>query len=135
MIEALLRPQPVYVKIYSNKLILKAIGAAGDPVTISPETPFTSERLLIGRFTAAVEAMKRGLKQVSGQRFAPFGVFARIVIQPKEKLEGGLSEVETRLFQEVAQQAGATRAVVWTGNDLSDDEAARLLAGRANSAS
>lgn len=131
MIEALLRPVPVYVKVYANRLVLKRIDAVGEPVTIVPETPFTTERLLIGRFVVATEALKLGFKKVAGDRWSPFGTFARVIIQPKEKLEGGLSEVETRLFHELAAQAGATKVVVWTGDDLSDAAAAERLSGGA----
>jgi hypothetical protein len=45
-----------------------------------------------------------------------------MLILPMEKTEGGLSQVEERVLQELALGAGARRALVWVGQELSDQE-------------
>jgi rod shape-determining protein MreB and related proteins len=51
----------------------------------------------------------------------------RIVIHPLEMVEGGLSEVEERIFREVAISAGASKVIVWVGKDLNDAEVKEKL--------
>jgi rod shape-determining protein MreB len=53
-----------------------------------------------------------------------------VVIHPLEKIEGGLSQVEERLFHELAVGAGASKVVVWAGAPLSDAEVAAKLQGK-----
>lgn len=125
LFEAILRPLPIYTRVYENKFVLKVIGSTGAAITIAPPKPFSSQRLLIGNFTAATAALTDGVKQSSAGR--RWFAFAQMVIHPKEKIEGGLSEVEERLFREIALQARSMKAVVWTGADLSDDEVLRKL--------
>ena len=43
------------------------------------------------------------------------------LVHPVEMVEGGLSEVEERVFLELARGAGARKAVVYVGPDLGDD--------------
>lgn len=46
----------------------------------------------------------------------------RVVVHPLERIDGGLTQVEERLLQELAIGAGASRAIVWQGAPLSDGE-------------
>lgn len=46
-----------------------------------------------------------------------------------EKVEGGLSQIEDRIFRELAFGAGALKVVVHTGAELTDSQAIRLLDG------
>lgn len=97
-------------------------------ITLVPTTPFTTDRLLVGKFLAAERALKDAFKQVlSGSLFAPS---PKVVIHPLEMIEGGLSEVEERALQEVARGAGARRAFVWVGHELSDAEVVEKLDGK-----
>lgn len=43
-----------------------------------------------------------------------------MVIQPMEKTNGGLSEVEERILRELAISAGARKVVIWVGNKLTN---------------
>ena len=82
--------------------------------------PFTTQRMLIGDFTAAQHALKIALKKVSNRRI--FSVSPHMVIQPLEKIEGGLCEIEERIIREIAIGAGASKVVVWVGPELSDSQ-------------
>jgi len=53
-----------------------------------------------------------------------------VVIQPMEITDGGLSEVEERVFRELAMGAGAAKVVVWLGHELSDLEVKGKLDGK-----
>ncbi len=56
-------------------------------------------------------------------------LYAPAVIHPLATLEGGLSQVEERLFQELARGAGASKVIVWVGAPLSDAEVLVKLRG------
>jgi rod shape-determining protein MreB and related proteins len=51
----------------------------------------------------------------------------QVVIQPVAMIEGGLSEVEERIFKELALGSGAFKVVLHVGAELSDSEAVALI--------
>lgn len=118
----------IYIKVYENRFVLKLLEEGESPITVVASEPFTTKRLLVGQFMTAQDALKRGFKEIfSGKWFFPSPA---VVIHPLEKIEGGLSEVEDRVFKELAAGAGARKVTVWVGHELSDKEAHQ----RANSA-
>jgi hypothetical protein len=109
----------VYVRVTRDKIRVRSLDS-GTEVEVSPASPFSSTRLLVGNFTAAEAALKEGLrKAVGGGWFRPSPI---IVIQPLEMIDGGLSEIEERVLHELAIGAGAFKVVVWVGPQLSDAE-------------
>jgi rod shape-determining protein MreB len=77
----------------------------GRSMTFHSTEPFTTTRLLIGKFFVAESCLTNAVKE-----FGAIGFFKRspkITIQPHEFLEGGLSEVEDRVLREIAMGAGA----------------------------
>lgn len=117
----------VYVRVGRNQFRVKHIESGAD-TTVVASTPFTTTRLLIGQFVAAEQALKSALKQVSAGRL--FAVSPAVVMHPMEMVEGGLSEIEERTLQEVAIGAGAAKAVVWVGRELSDSEVKEKLSAK-----
>jgi hypothetical protein len=116
----------VYVKVYENRLVLKKLEDGARPITVTANEPFTTKRLLVGQFAAAERSLKRGFKELfSSNWLSPSPV---VVIHPMEKVEGGLSEIEDRIFRELAAGAGARKVVVWLGHELSDAEAKQRAA-------
>ncbi len=107
----------IYVRIYENKVHIRNINDRNE-IELSTESPFTTERLLIGNFTVAQALLKKGLKIVMGKQFVAL-VF---LIHPIEKVDGGLSQVEDRVLRDLAIIAGAQKVVVWVGQELTDDE-------------
>ncbi len=89
---------------------------------------FTTARLLVGNFPEAEVLLKRLLKEVASSGF--FAAAPRLVIQPLEMTEGGLSVVEERIFLELGASAGARHVKVHVGEKLSTQAAAALLDGR-----
>ena len=109
----------IYVRVTRDKFNVRSIDS-GTEVEVSPESPFSSTRLLVGSFTVAEAALKEGLKKASGGKW--FKPSPCVVMHPLEMTEGGLSEIEERVLHELAVGAGAMKVVVWVGPQLSDAE-------------
>jgi rod shape-determining protein MreB len=107
----------VYVRIRKNGIAARNI-QSGKDVTLEAAIPFTTTRLLIGHVGAVEKLVKTALKAVlPDSLWSPSPV---VVVHPLEMVEGGLCEVEERLFREVFLGAGAARAIVWVGAELTD---------------
>lgn len=100
----------IYVKISKNRLEAKNL---------------STDRLLVGSFTTAEPALTQLLKGVLPASFLKKK--ARVVIHPMVMVEGGLSEIEDRVFRELALGAGACTVVLHVGSELSDSAAAELI--------
>lgn len=109
----------VYVRVRTNSLRIRHIENKKE-FELTAREPFSHERMLVGNFTSASDTLKQGLKKLfEGSLFQPSPT---IVIQPLEKLEGGVTEIEERALKELALSAGARHALVWTGAELTDAE-------------
>jgi rod shape-determining protein MreB and related proteins len=109
----------LYVRVSRNKLHVRHI-KSGRSVHVTSDTPFTTNRLLMGDFLAAEAALRKACAEV--QAGPKYLAAPRVVMHPLEMVEGGLSGVENRVFMEVADCAGAERIAVWVGHELSDQE-------------
>ena len=107
----------VYARIRNNRIELRRIDTRQE-IVLDADEPFSHERTLLANFTNADRLMKKGLAQLR-TFLTPV-----VVVHPLERLEGGLTEIEERAYQELAVGAGAARAIVWTGHELSDAEVA-----------
>ncbi|MGE5523882.1 MAG: hypothetical protein ACM3SS_09200 [Rhodospirillaceae bacterium] len=117
----------VYVRVNRNQFRLRHI-ESGTDTTVQSDTPFTTQRLLIGDFTAAERTLKAALKRVVNSRL--ISISPRVLIQPLEMIEGGLSQVEDRVLREVAIGAGASKVIVWVGSELADSDVTEKLNGK-----
>jgi rod shape-determining protein MreB and related proteins len=109
----------LYVRVSRNKLHVRHI-ESGRSAHVTSDAPFTTTRLLMGDFLAAEAALRKATAEV--QAGPKYLAAPRVVMHPLEMVEGGLSGVENRVFQEVADCAGASRIAVWVGHELSDQE-------------
>jgi|GEM_PF-336709 len=78
--------------------------------------PFAHPRALLNDFFAAQKLLQHifaNFHQGKPLKGAPL-----VVIQPMEKLDGGLTMIEERAFQELALGAGAREAIVYAGDEL-----------------
>lgn len=117
---------PVYVRVRRNQFQIRNLESGVD-ATVVAQAPFSTTRLLIGQFVIAQNTLKEALKQVSKEPL--FTILPHMVIHPLEMVEGGLSEIEERIFREVAMGAGASKVVVWLGHELTDTEVRKKLSG------
>jgi hypothetical protein len=115
----LMMSQTVYVRVWRNKFTVRAI-ESGAQIDVAPATPFTTQRLLVGHFTNTESALRDALRQATGPGW--FKPSPEVLMHPLEMVEGGLSEIEDRIFRELAIGAGARRVAVWVGPELSDAE-------------
>lgn len=109
----------LYIKVYRDRLELQHI-ESGNSISANALKPFTTTRLLVGQFNEADELLKNAFKRLYKPRW--FSPKPMVIIQPMEKTDGGLSQVEERVFLELAAGVGARRSVVWVGHELSDRE-------------
>lgn len=122
-----LMPKSVYVKVFENRFVLKLLDDGEKPVTVIAPKSFTTKRLLVGDFTLAEATLKSGLKKLFEGRW--FTASPAMVIHPMEMVDGGLSQVEERVFLELGASAGARKVSVWVGPELSDEEARKRAGG------
>ena len=78
---------------------------------VTPESDFTTSRLLVGDFAEAEECLSRGLQEIGIRRFLRFGKLT-IHFYPREMSEGGISEIEQRVYRELGMSAGANRSEI-----------------------
>jgi len=115
------RPYIAIDKTNAKKEIVHAIGDDAFSLINSKiydvSNPFSHPRLLVSSFLKAEKVLMHGIRQVHRRKiFAPAPV---VVIHPMEKIEGGVTDVECRLYRELALGAGAREVHLHVGNSLS----------------
>jgi rod shape-determining protein MreB len=115
---------PLYVQIGINRMVVRNITTATS-VTLVPEVPYSHARMLIGNFNSAEALLKKGVKEVA--KAGLFAVSPQVLVHPIELIDGGLSQIEERVFRELALGSGARSFVLWTGNPLTDQEVINKL--------
>jgi rod shape-determining protein MreB and related proteins len=107
----------VYVQVRKNFFQVRHIESKRE---VQGNAVFTTERLLIGNFMEAENCLMTALKELDyGKTYLSDPT---TVIHPIDMTEGGLSEVEHRIFLEVAYGAGSKKVMVWLGSELEDNE-------------
>ena len=113
-------PSVLYVQVYVDRFELKHI-QTGEKKSIRSEQPFSHPRTLLGDFMIAEDVLRRGIKSMNFVKNM-FAASPAALIHPRERIDGGLYQVEERAFQELMLGAGARKARVWVGPELRDDE-------------
>lgn len=103
-----------------KKQIIKAIGNEAYGMQgrhgIEASNPFSHPRLLVKNFLKAEKILQHAVRTVLNVKvFIPSPI---IVIHPREKLEGGLTDIECRLFRELCLGAGARAVQLHVGEEL-----------------
>lgn len=78
--------------------------------------PFSHPRSLISNFVVAEQFLQYAVKMSRSGNF--IAITPLLIIHPMEKLEGGITEVEKRAFQELALGAGARECIVHKGDEI-----------------
>lgn len=118
----------VYIRIAVNKLTVRHL-ESGKEVTRAGQPAFTSQRLLVGDFTAADRLLKEAMKEVLPRH--PFALAPLALVHPLDMVEGGLSQIEQRVFTELALGARARKVKVHVGAELADAAVLAILKQRA----
>lgn len=87
--------------------------------------PFAHPRSLVSDFTVAELLLKTMVQRLLKRSF--FVPSPKVIMHPLGEPQGGFTQIEIRVFREMARGAGASFVVVWEGRALSDQE---LLSGK-----
>lgn len=85
---------------------------------------FDHPRTIIADFEIAEKTLQEFLKKLPLKRFLKGPPV--VIMHPLEKLEGGLTQVETRALEELGHRMEFKKIYVRTGAELSDEEVLRL---------
>lgn len=125
LLEFILPPEILYVRILKNKLEVKHI-QSGREIKKSAVIPFSNDRLLIADFDNA-EALFRG---VNNEMFSSksFRKSLHVVVQPVDEMIKNISSLENRAYIDFAEFAGASKVRIYpTQEKLSDQEVLDFL--------
>ena len=116
------KPTYLYIKVRKNAVWVKQLETQKVVDLIAPE-PFTTTRLLVGQLTVARQTIRSAIAQVYSNRRLLLS--PKILIQPLEYIEGGLSEVEKRTLLElfavsIPFTSEDNNVVIWVGKELTD---------------
>lgn len=104
-----------------RKVSVRAIGDAAQGLEtesgVTVCNPFSHPRLLVSDFRNAERVLRHAIREVHPAQFVtPSPV---VIMHPLEKLEGGLTDIECRVFRELALGAGARQVHLHVGDTLS----------------
>jgi hypothetical protein len=116
----------LYLKLFCNRLQLRDLTAARS-LELNAQTPFSHPRLLVADFASAQHTLKQAIDQLLPRGFLGLRLAPQLLIQPMERLEGGLTALEERVLLEMAHGCGARKVRIHVGSELSDAEAEQLL--------
>ena len=100
--------------------VIRAVGADAYNLRLDKSlevtNPFSHPRLLIADFNRAEKVLMQGMREVNPAKFiAPRPV---VIIHPMDKLEGGLTDIECKVYRELALGAGAIEVHLHVGETL-----------------
>lgn len=101
----------LYVRVYKNRFVLRLLDGSSREQSFDAEQAFTSTRLLVSQFMIAETCLKKAI--TSAVKRGWLTPSPRVLIQPMEMVEGGLGDIEERIFRELALGAGARKAALW----------------------
>ena len=107
-----------YVQLSENRVRVRDLDS-GRECERRAEPPFSHPRMLVADFSAAEACLKGALRELGSGGLA---LKTEVLMHPLERLEGGLTLIETRCLEELGRGAGAGAVCVWTGAPLRDAE-------------
>ena len=109
-----------YLQISCDHLSLRHL-ESGRHTELHAQPPFSNQRLLVANFSAATQALKTALAELKSRGW--LSLPASLLIQPMERFDGGLSEIEERCLLELGFGTGMRRVKLHIGEQLDDDAA------------
>jgi len=111
----------IYVQVFTDRFVVKNIDS-DQSLTVERNLECASPRMLIADFTTAMHQLKGAVKSRRRGLVAP-----RILVHPMEQIEGGVTQVEFRVFLELGLGAGASKAGVHVGQPLSGESIKKAI--------
>lgn len=107
----------LYLKLSCNQMHLSHL-QSGRELHLQADPAFSNQRLLVADFAAAQELLQSAINQLLPRRFMRLYWPPQLLIQPLERLEGGLSGVEERILLELGLGCGARKVRLHLGAEL-----------------
>lgn len=107
----------LYLKLSCNQMHLSHL-QSGRELHLQADPAFSNQRLLVADFAAAQQLLQRGIAELLAHRFLRLSRPPQLLIQPLERLEGGLSQVEERILLELGLGGGARKVRLHLGAEL-----------------
>lgn len=100
--------------------VIRAVGADAYSLRLAKDldvsNPFSHPRLLVADFAKAEKVLMQGMREVNESKFiAPSPV---VIMHPMDKLEGGITDIECKIYRELALGAGAREVHLHVGKEL-----------------
>ena len=108
----------LYIRLLTNKVTIRSIEK---DITIEREAvnPFSNQRMVLADFLNAEEFIRQIINEMyNHKRYIPS---FKVIIQPIEKIEGGISPVEERSFNDLAMHIGAKYVFIHRTKEILDD--------------
>lgn len=115
----LLKKQTLYLRIFTNRVELKHLDT-GQTINRSSHEKFSSERQVLANFEVALDFLQSLISEIYMGSFLKPSF--KILIQVMEKTEGGLSLVEKRAFQDLAEMVNGKQIRFYEGKEMLSDE-------------
>ena len=107
----------LYLKLRCNQMCLSHLQSGRD-LRLQADLAFSNQRLLVADFTAAQQLLQRAINELLPKRFLRLSLPPQLLIHPLERLEGGLSQIEERILQELGLGCGAHKLRLHLGDEL-----------------
>ncbi|MGB4072631.1 hypothetical protein [Pseudomonas sp.] len=107
----------LYLKLSCNQMHLSHL-QSGRELRLHADPAFSNQRLLVADFTAAQLLLQRAIAELLPKRFMRLSLPPQLLIQPLERLEGGLSQIEERILLELGLGCGARKVRLHLGAEL-----------------
>ncbi len=115
VLKRLFKDNFLYVKLWKNEAQITDV-LNGKSTREKSNIEFSNDRLLIADFYKAISFLKSLINKVKKDSLVKR--YNSILVHPMELIEGGISEVELRIFVETFESVGGRVVKVWDGEEL-----------------
>lgn len=118
------KKETIYIRLFENKVELRHL-EKDQNITRTSHDKFSNERLLVATVSVAIKFIKEILFEIKGDQLIKPRLV--VLIQPMEKVEGGVSEVEKMILRDLIGQIGGNYAFIQeTKGKLSDNDIRKI---------
>jgi hypothetical protein len=118
------KKETIYIRLFENNVELRHLEKDLN-ITRTSHDKFSSDRLLLATISVAIKFIKEILYEIKGDQLIKPRLV--VLIQPMEKVEGGVSEVEKMILRDLIGQIGGNYAFIQdTKGELSDNDIRKI---------
>lgn len=120
------KKETIYIRRFENKVELRHL-EKDQNITRTSHDKFSSDRLLLATVSVAIKFIKEVLFEIRGEQVIKPRLV--VLIQPMEKVEGGVSEVEKMILNDLIEQIGGSYAFIHQTKEQLTDGNIRQITG------